>query len=166
MSNGETLSEQTSGWWADDGGAPQHYPEAATAEEAARLYVEEGCFDADGMASTTWIRVWTWPDDDRDDVETHTIAVHPRAPQCGGGDEHEWCSPHGLVGGLRENPGVHGHGGGVVMTEVCARCGAYRVRDTWAQDPATGELVGESVTYREPDDASLAWIADSEDSGE
>lgn len=67
-------------------------------------------------------------------------------------DEHDWQSPHSVVGGCRENPGVWGRGAGsgVVVAEVCARCGAYRYQETGARVP---------VEYREADDASRAWVA-------
>jgi hypothetical protein len=61
--------------------------------------------------------------------------------------DHDWQSPHALVGGLKENPGVRGHGGGVVIHEVCVHCGTLRVTDTWAQNPSTGEEGLESVRY-------------------
>jgi hypothetical protein len=51
-----------------------------------------------------------------------------------------------------------GHGGGVIIREVCAHCGKYRVTDTWAQRMDTGAQGLEAVEYREADDASLAWI--------
>jgi len=60
-----------------------------------------------------------------------------------------------------------GHGGGVSILEVCALTGWYRVTDTWATCPATGEQGLESVSYRQPHDASYEWIAslaDEEDS--
>ena len=64
------------------------------------------------------------------------------------GDEgHAWRSPHALVGGLKENPGVFGSGGGVTIHEVCVRCGLHRHTDTWDQSwTGTGEPV-ETVRY-------------------
>lgn len=53
------------------------------------------------------------------------------APKCASGGRHKWTREHAIVGGLRENPGVHGHGGGVVIYEACARCGCARITDTW-----------------------------------
>lgn len=98
-------------------------------------------------------------DGDRVTVTGHGEAVEePPAAKCVEADdgEHEWCSPFAVVGGIKENPGVQGHGGGVIITEVCRHCGTYRTTDTWATGhdgrPTT------TVTYREADDASLAWI--------
>jgi hypothetical protein len=68
-----------------------------------------------------------------------------------------------VVGGHRDNPGVFGHDGGVIIREVCRHCAAYRVTDTWAQNPATGEQGLESVTYEEADEDSRAWAASCRD---
>lgn len=46
--------------------------------------------------------------------------------------KHEWQSPQWL-GGVKENPGVWGHGGGVIVHEVC-ECGARKITDTWANN--------------------------------
>jgi hypothetical protein len=43
---------------------------------------------------------------------------------------HRWATPWRLVGGLRENPGVYGHGAGVLERFVCARCGAHK-EEVW-----------------------------------
>lgn len=80
-------------------------------------------------------------------------------PDCESGEDHDWQSPHAIVGGICETPGVHGHGGGVIIRECCARCGMYRITDTWAQDPATGEVISDDViTYEDADERSLAWV--------
>lgn len=68
-------------------------------------------------------------------------------PDCHDGAEHDWQSPHEIVGGDKKSPGVWGHGGGVVIVECCLRCGCARRTDTWAQDPITGQQGVESVTY-------------------
>jgi hypothetical protein len=94
--------------------------------------------------------------------ESRTVAVHPPEPSCDE-CEHEWCSPLSVVGGHRDNPGVFGHDGGVIIREVCRHCAAYRVTDTWAQNPATGEQGLESVTYEEADEDSRAWAASCRD---
>lgn len=62
------------------------------------------------------------------------------APECVDGGEHDWRAPYGLVGGIVENPGVWGHGGGIVSTEYCFRCGCQMRSDTWAQDPSDGSI--------------------------
>ena len=48
---------------------------------------------------------------------------------------------------MAENPGVWGHGGGVIIEEHCTRCDATRTTDTWAQDGSTGQQGLTSVSY-------------------
>jgi hypothetical protein len=81
------------------------------------------------------------------DRERIKVAVDPDEPKCGEGGEHDWQSPYDLVGGCKSNPGVWGHGGGVVINEACVRCGCKRVTDTWAQDGETGEQGLRGVSY-------------------
>ena len=92
-----------------------------------------------------------------DQHERRTVALDEPEPDCEAA-EHDWQSPYDVLRGLSENPGVQGHGGGVVITEVCQHCGAYRVTDTWAQNPSTGEQGLHSVEYRDADEYSLAWV--------
>lgn len=94
-----------------------------------------------------------------DESESYTVELEAEAPACEDGHEHDWRSPYELLGGVRENPGVVGHGGGALIREVCAHCGVYQVTDTWAQDQATGEQGLHRVTYEEADEDSLAWVA-------
>jgi len=94
----------------------------------------------------------------RTERDSVTVALEPDEPDCADGADHDWRSPLSVVGGIAENPGVWGHGGGVIIREVCSRCGAYRVTDTWAQDRETGEQGLRSVRYEDADEESLAWI--------
>lgn len=87
--------------------------------------------------------------EDIDEDESFTITVDPEEPECEKDKEHVWGSPYHIVGGLKENPGVYGHGGGVIIHEVCLRCGTSKKTDTWAQDRETGEQGLESVSYVE-----------------
>jgi hypothetical protein len=75
------------------------------------------------------------------------VQLDPPAPECEGHRSHHWEAPYAIVGGLPENPGVWGHAGGVIMHEVCTRCGCGRTTDTWAQNPSTGEQGLTTVTY-------------------
>lgn len=169
---GETVSDDAvaivlPGYCADDGNAEIEIPDAESAEDAAQEYVDGG--DWGDRSETSWIRVYVWQtalalDDDGEpidltiDRDSHTVTLEAEEPDCTE-DDHDWQSPIEVVGGIEENPGVWGHGGGVIITEVCAHCGVYRVTDTWAQDPSTGEQGLESVEYREADEDSLAWVA-------
>jgi hypothetical protein len=137
-----------------------------TLRAAAQEYVDGGDW-GDGDGSTTWVHVHAWTryvlgdltlnDDDREDF---AIAIDPTPPACPEGD-HEWESPHEVVGGCESNPGVSGHGGGVICREVCHHCGALKITDTWAQCPETGEQGLTSVHYERggSHDYSDAWEA-------
>lgn len=118
---------------------------------------------------TYWVTVEVWRqgytiDSDGDLAEVMDYRgnfkcdIQPEEPKCIDEDGHEWCSPLEVVGGIPENPGVQAHGGGAFYTEVCRRCGYYRIVDTWAQDPVDGVCGLKSTEYREPDDRSLAWV--------
>lgn len=89
-----------------------------------------------------------------------TVVLSPPEPDCWDDQTHEWQSPYSVLGGVRENPGVWGHGGGLIIREVCRHCGTYRITDTWAQCRDTGAQGLTEVTYEEADDASHAWVAE------
>jgi hypothetical protein len=89
------------------------------------------------------------------------VALETPEPDCAEGQEHVWRSPHSVVGGCDSNPGVQGHGGGVIMHEVCRHCGTHRVTDTWAQDMTDGTQGLTRVEYRDADAASRRWVAAS-----
>ena len=78
--------------------------------------------------------------------------INPPEPDCEEGQEHEWEAPWELLGGLKENPGVWGHGGGVINYEVCLKCGCRRCTDTW-HEVKPGTIVTK-VDYEE------GWLAD------
>lgn len=83
----------------------------------------------------------------RTDRDSHKVAIEPEEPDCVEGKSHDWASPHRVVGGIKENPGVWGIGGGVIIHEACLRCGCGRVTNTWAQDMTDGEQGLTSVSY-------------------
>jgi hypothetical protein len=151
-----TIAVVLPGYWADDGNAALEYPDAESATEAAQEYVDGGSWGE--VESTTWIHVRTWrvaigPDAKGDACEwtisegTIIVPIEPEEPECSHSGGHDWQSPYELLGGLRENPGVWGKGGGIVAEEVCMRCGCSRTTDTWAQDPETGAQGLESHSY-------------------
>ena len=134
--------------------------EAESTLEACEQYVSTGDWGSD--AKTTWVTCRATPigedgEPDEADDESHTVEIEPTEPDCSGG-EHDWAAPHSVVGGIKENPGVHGHGGGVICTEVCRHCGAYKITDTWAQNPENGEQGLRSIEYLDADEASEAWL--------
>lgn len=131
---------------------------AASPRDAARRFVAGGYHAED---ETFWVHVSIWTlcrhrarrdacphSDCRGGVEhLETVAVAPKEPDCVSRHGHVWASPHELVGGIEENPGVWGHGGGVIIHEACLQCGCARITNTWAQDPTDGTEGLTSVRY-------------------
>lgn len=95
---------------------------------------------------------------DTGEEDSETVTLEPVEPDCLEGEEHDWRSPYSVLGGIEENPGVWGHGGGVIIKQVCAHCGRYQITDTWAQRRDTGEQGLTEVSYEDADDDSLAWL--------
>lgn len=145
---------------ATDGTGSTEYCDAFSPREAANEYVATG--EWGDITETVWFEILVTPVDD-DDEETGEgewidVTLDPPLPPCAEGYEHEWKSPYSVLGGLRENPGVQGHGGGVIITEVCCHCGIYEITDNWAQNPDNGEQGLTSTSYRDADATSLAWV--------
>ena len=140
-----------------DGGETQIEADTiADALREAKEWASAGDWDMD--EGTIWVDVSVESeeqDEDGDPAESRsfTLAIDPDEPDCEG-EEHDWQSPHEIVGGIKENPGVWGHGGGVIISECCIRCGCKRMTDTWAQRPDTGEQGLRSVSYQ-PDHYSI-----------
>lgn len=132
--------------------------------EAKENLEEESRIGWDDVTETMWVHNYACfvdpvTDESIDGWRINVIVeISPDAPACDD-CEHDWCSPISVVGGIAENPGVWGHGGGVIIREVCAHCGVYRVTDTWAQDRSTGEQGLRSVEYEPADEDSLAWVS-------
>lgn len=128
---------------------------------AEAIAAAEGCDGGDygEVTETLWTDIHAVCDES-DEHESVTVAIEPDAPCCAEpGQAHDWQSPHEVLGGLEESPGVQGHGGGVIIREACAHCGAYRITDTWAQRMDTGEQGLTSVAYEPADETSEAWAA-------
>lgn len=96
--------------------------------------------------STIWVTGSAYCVVTDEEIE-HTTAIDPPEPDCDDGQTHDWQSPHSILGGLEENPGVQGNGGGVIIEEVCMICGCSKTTDTWAQNPENGEQGLTSVEY-------------------
>lgn len=120
---------------------------ADSANEAAREWL-----DSDPIEGISTVRAYRPAVDayghadcdiERVDLE---IFVNPTEPECSGADGHNWTAPHELVGGLKENPGVGGHGAGLRIHEVCSHCGCGRVTDTYHQNSCTGKI-HEKIEY-------------------
>lgn len=158
-------------WYAADESGHYQMPEAETGLQAARQFAD--AFEVTDR--TQWINVRVWReargvDEDGEPVEgrwgedTYTVTRDPAEPACAG-DEHDWRAEHAVLGGLAENPGVWGSGGGVKISRVCAHCGAYQHTDTWATNQADGTQGHTSVSYEAADERSLAWVRASGEGG-
>ncbi len=146
-----------------DGVAVEYY-EAESMDAAAKIWIDTG--DWHEASATYWVEFMVTEivlDEDGDEIKDapscpYCIAVDPTAPECVDGEAHEWCSPHELLGGLRDDPGVRGNDGGLIAKEVCRHCGCYRVSDTWATIPQSGATAC-STEYLPADEESLAWVS-------
>jgi len=129
---------------------------AGDALETARDNVDRGNYN--DVEGTFWVDVRVHCRE-TDESASDTVQCDEDEPGCSG-SEHDWQSPIELVGGIKENPGVWGKGGGVVITEVCMCCGCKRTTDTWAQRPDTGQQGLTSVSYDQaafsPDELAAA----------
>ena len=102
---------------------------AALVESAAEDAADEVVGALDDVTSTQvyWVEVTCWVASAHGEAEAvrgeASRTIHPPAPDpCG--EDHEWSSPHSVVRGCRENPGVWGLGGTrLQVDEVCTRCG-------------------------------------------
>ena len=144
------------GWYADDGDCEVRYL-TETADEAASRYVRDGDWGEE-VGKTEWVSVSAYRkalviDDDGDvdaetiDEEQFSVPLEPEEPDCIDGEVHDWKSPIEIVGGCKQNPGVFGHGAGLIMVECCMNCGCKKTVDTWAQDPNSGAQGLTSVEY-------------------
>ena len=113
---------------------------------------------------TKWITISVTPldgagepiDDRRESVK---IAIDPEEPECIDDHDHEWKSPIEVVGGIKENPGVWGHGGSVTIHTICCHCGHSSPRRSLGARSVDGEQGLTSTEYREPDEESLHGCA-------
>lgn len=126
--------------------------------DALETDVEESVRDADWGTDESW--VW----DGRSRCETtgeegrHEVTFESVVPSCTE-DEHDWGTPHSVLGGLRDNPGVQGGpNGGITARSVCAHCGVYRVFVSRKTNPSDGSTY-EATDYEPADEDSLEWVA-------
>jgi hypothetical protein len=156
-------SDEPRDWEVRDGQAQDilHDVAPADAEAAIEAWLTDG--DWDTSEGPLYLTAYAYPIDpttgtaDGEGRVDGEATIEQDAPDCEGDEEHTWRSPHSVVGGLRENPGVHGHGAGIIAREVCPHCGWYRVYESARQD-GSGRY-HEATSYAEPDEDSLAWVA-------
>lgn len=99
-----------------------------------------------------------WDDKPIGDVLTKYIEVgeDPAPPECYEAEDHEWCAPFDLVGGLKENPGVWSLGGTTIHTiTVCLHCGMYKKETHYGAQRDPGQL--DKVEYTPGDDESHSF---------
>jgi len=84
------------------------------------------------------------------EVDSFSGRIDEDAPECTSEDGHEWTATVDREGGLTENPGVFGNGGGVIIHEHCRHCDILRVRNTWDTNPGDGSQGHEVTTYERP----------------
>lgn len=121
--------------------------DATSAAEA--LEIAKDAVECQDNLSTEWVDVLVRCRETGEEAE-ETVTVEPTEPECEPGQKHDWQEPHAILGGLEENPGVWGHGGGVTIDSVCMRCGCGRTHDTWAQRPSNGVVMPGGSTSYEP----------------
>jgi hypothetical protein len=141
-------SDEEREWILCEDGCDYDTVVASSAEEAleiARDNVDRANYDDGEDAGTMWITASVRCELTGEEGSCR-VALEPEEPECTEA-AHDWQSPHEILGGCKENPGVWGHGGGVIIREVCMHCGCERVTDTWAQDRETGEQGLHSVSY-------------------
>lgn len=142
------------GYTVNDGNSEVTYG-GMDRDEAVEEYMSEG--DWGEINQTMWVPLSSYKiginkdgQFEHVDMAHHSYQLDPEEPECRDKDlEHKWESPYDLVGGLKENPGVWGHGGGVIYEEVCMLCGCLKTTNTWAQNPTNGDQGLTSVSYKE-----------------
>jgi len=116
------------------------------AMELAKEWLEGGDYLDPEDPKTVWVDATVKGGDDTARV---TVQFDPPVPICTQGG-HVWIEDF-----------VRGHGLGVLVREYCCKCGVWRVTDTWAQRPDTGEQGLERVWYEAADNRSLYLVAKS-----
>lgn len=121
--------------------------EADDAESALDDAGEPSRCDYGDDPGTTWTTWWAVNVDDSADYAERTYQMDEDEPECEEGKEHDWQCPPDIVGGIKENPGVWGHGGGIILKRCCMNCGCLQETDTWAQNPSNGTQGHTTVRY-------------------
>jgi hypothetical protein len=117
-----------------------------TAMELAKVWLSGGDYLDPEDPVTVWVDATVT---DGADTARVTVKFDPPEPRCTQ-EAHSWQQDY-----------VHGHGPGVLVREYCCNCGAWRVTDTWAQRPDTGEQGLEKVCYEPADNRSMYLVAKS-----
>ena len=138
--------------------------EAKTLEDAIKESIDmielDDSFDNSDRALFVNYSIRTMEEDSDDEIDEYpqTYVLDQQEPKCNCSDGHIWVKPLEVVGGIDSNPGVRGHGGGVIETELCLNCGKYRITDTFAYNPLNGEQGFTTIEYSDADRNSIAYL--------
>jgi hypothetical protein len=118
--------------------------------------------DAEGYLIHTAADMGEIDEDATDDNDSYDCSgtYSDDLPECDASEdgEHDWQSPHSIVGGIRENPGVWSNGGTSFSTKsVCACCGRYN-SETDKGSQCHPDEARSVIEIEDADEASLAWI--------
>lgn len=133
--------------------------EAESMEEAIELASEkwqDGSWDGKCIVN---LRVQEL-NENREIVDVEYVDVEcgddPEAPECEDGEEHDWCSPHEVVGGMTENPGVFSKSGTtIVFVTVCSKCGCKKVETNYGSQRNPQQC--DQIEYDTEDESALDW---------
>lgn len=120
--------------------AEEWYKDIPTVDETS--WYDYNVYEMDAIGEDGFIDY-----DNFEAIESGTVTLYPPEPECDDSRGHNWDAIHDIEGGLEENPGVWGHGGGVIIVEHCTRCNVIKTKDTWAQRSDTGEQGLVSISY-------------------
>ena len=113
--------------------------------EASLSYADYAYGDAYSMRSA--IESITVSDTSSDHVHSRVVVLDPPEPTCAlRGEEHTWSEED-----------VRGHGGGVIVSTGCSRCGWERVVDTWADDGQGGHIRTIAYSLGYPPESLAHW---------
>lgn len=118
---------------------------------------QDGSWDTKCLI-TVYLQEIDWNDEDVGDREEIEVECgdDPPEPDCDEGQEHDWSSPHEVVGGLEENPGVWSTGGTtMVFKTVCSRCGCVKIETDYGVQRNPGAC--DTVEYDTQNVFALAW---------
>ena len=151
--------ETYGGFEANDDGNTESI-DAETMEEAVEQAIEvwqDGSWDGKCLIEVRVVQ-YGWGDEIEDTAYVEVeCGEDPESPDCVDGEEHDWCSPHEVVGGIKENPGVWSEGGTtLVFRTVCANCGCVKIETNYGSQRNPGQC--DAVEYDTHDQEALAWV--------